>query len=44
MDDHQVGGITVPHPRRRMEGINLKADGRRSPGRIDGVKARAFKS
>lgn len=35
VDDHQVG-ITVPHLRRRMEGIKLKADGRRENYRVGG--------
>ncbi|MFF9507550.1 hypothetical protein ACF1BU_12865 [Streptomyces sp. NPDC014724] len=35
VDDHQVG-ITVPHLRRRMEGLKLKADGRRENYRVGG--------
>lgn len=35
VDDHQVG-ITVPHLRRRMEGIKLRADGRRENYRVGG--------
>ncbi|MFB8034607.1 hypothetical protein ACFC5Z_17020 [Streptomyces sp. NPDC056004] len=35
VDDHQAG-ITVPHLRRRMEGLKLKADGRRENYRVGG--------
>ncbi|MFF8911898.1 hypothetical protein ACF08M_00865 [Streptomyces sp. NPDC015032] len=35
VDDHQVG-VTVPHLRRRMEGLKLKADGRRENYRVGG--------
>ncbi|MFJ1892793.1 hypothetical protein [Streptomyces sp. NPDC088170] len=35
VDDDQVA-ITVPHLRRRMEGLNLKADGRRKNYRVGG--------
>ncbi|GGV77152.1 hypothetical protein GCM10015535_09810 [Streptomyces gelaticus] len=35
VDDHYVG-ITVPHLRRRMEGLKLKADGRRENYRVGG--------
>ncbi|MFF2960742.1 hypothetical protein ACFVT1_17905 [Streptomyces sp. NPDC057963] len=35
VDDHEVG-ITVPHLRRRMEGVKLKADGRRENYRVGG--------
>ncbi|MFJ7197623.1 MULTISPECIES: hypothetical protein [unclassified Streptomyces] len=35
VDDHQVG-ITIPHLRRRMEGLKLKADGRRENYRVGG--------
>ncbi|MGW7706913.1 hypothetical protein [Streptomyces sp. NPDC054771] len=35
VDDHQVA-ITVPHLRRRMEGLKLKADGRRENYRVGG--------
>ncbi|MCX5100718.1 hypothetical protein OG887_14075 [Streptomyces sp. NBC_00053] len=35
VDDDQVA-ITVPHLRRRMEGLKLKADGRRENYRVGG--------
>ncbi|MFB7913439.1 hypothetical protein [Streptomyces sp. NPDC056061] len=35
VDDHQVA-ITIPHLRRRMEGLKLKADGRRENYRVSG--------
>ncbi|MER5358962.1 hypothetical protein [Streptomyces sp. NPDC002785] len=35
VDDHRVG-ISVPHLRRRMEGIKLQADGRRENYRVGG--------
>ncbi|MFH8471770.1 hypothetical protein [Streptomyces sp. NPDC018000] len=43
VDDHQVG-ITVPHLRRRLEGIKLRADGRRENYRVGGDNTQYIES